>query len=263
MSNSAISKLCVAGNDNGASYPRCAPESPVPIDADCSATRAMIVAESLAKNGALSLKELTQILPYHRSSIWRSIDALRKRGWIRACIGGRKYTVSGHFANDFTLSVAMKQDADILASIASNVLENGIFHVEFGCFDAPGSFLMLESSRQSFSREVRLSLTDESLAIAAQLNLPRSRLDGHLEAYQAVANAEQRLQVRSGEHMKTLQYHRIQGAVWEDDRSEVSIPLKHLTSSDCAMKISLKIPTRKNRRRLETVVKWLKGSLGQ
>jgi|GEM_PF-7060861 len=222
-----------------------------------SALRTLKIAEILARDGPLSLKDLSKKLPFHRSSIWRALDVLRRQGWVRTQLGGKLFEISNQFRNILDLNSHGSDNTEEIDPILSFILDHGLYHIDYGCFKEPGNFVLLESSRGAFTREERMSLTDDNLAIAAQLHMPSHRLKEHLDAFIFTASNEERLIAQSNSHFEMLKQYRPQNQVWDDEGTEVSVCLSKLVQRDCAIKISLKTPSIKNKKGLTALTRLL------
>jgi len=218
-----------------------------------SALRTLKIAETLAREGPLSLKDLTANLPFHRSSIWRALDVLRQQGWIRTQLGGNMYEISNKFRDMIVRNNRVTHNTEEIYPVLSFILDRGLYHIDYGCFEKPGQFVLLESSRSTFAQK-EVSLTDDSLAIAAQLHMSAKKLQEHLDAFASTASKEERLILQSDEHIDLLNRCRSQNQIWDDERTEVSICLSKIAKRDCAIRISLKTPTIKNKKALVALV---------
>lgn len=222
-----------------------------------SALRTLKIAEILARDGPLSLKDLSANLPFHRSSIWRALDILRQQGWVRTQLGGKLFEISNQFRNILVLNSHGTDNTEEIDPILSFILSHGLYHIDYGCFKEPGKFVLLESSRGTFSQKERMSLTDDNIAIAAQLHMSPHRLKEHLDAFIITASNDERLIVQSNGHIEMLKQYRSHNQVWDDEGTEVSVCLSKLVKRECAIKISLKAPTLKNKRGLTTLTRLL------
>lgn len=192
---------------------------------DAPTQRILIVAEMISQFGPITLPELTQRLGFSRGAIWRAIDTLRARGWVRMRAGDSAYEM------DFTKTRALAQGhasnpavAPLLA-LFDELAALGPVHVDIGQFVDTGVFRVVESTRKAAYAAAPLSLVDDDLAIAAQLPLSPQVLVGHLRSYIVDAPEDERRVVTSGAHGRAIAKLRDIGHVWMADRSAVAIAL--------------------------------------
>lgn len=230
-------------------------------DRDRSSLRTLLVAETIFSRGPLSLKELSDFLPFHRSSIWRSVNALKRKGWVRTCIANQKYIISARFHNLFENSDERYRYVEPMYPIAKEVVSCGLYHVDIGMFEGVGRFCVVESSRRSNMCEDMLSISDDILAIAAQLFMKPACIEQHAKAYLSFADPDERYVLQSSGHLKKIEGFRKHLAVWNKDRTEVALPVRKIAQRHCAIGISLKTPNRSGKRSLEILAKTLKPRL--
>jgi hypothetical protein len=192
---------------------------------DAPTQRILIVAETISQFGPITLPELTERLGFSRGAIWRAIDTLRARGWVRMRAGDSAYEMefskTRALANGHASNPALAPLLPLFAQLASL----GPVHVDIGQFVDTGVFRIVESTRKAAYSGAPLSLVDDDLAIAAQLPLSPQVLVGHLRSYIVDATEEERRVVTSGVHGRVIARLREVGHIWMEDRSAISIAL--------------------------------------
>lgn len=204
-----------------------APDDTAPSDMapDAPTQRILIVAEAISQFGPITLPELTQRLGFSRGAIWRAIDTLRARGWVRMRAGDSAFEIE--FARAKSLATAHCSNPDLgpFMPLFQRLADIGPVHVDLGQFVDKGVFRIVESTRKAAYTAPPLSLVDDDLAITAQLSLSPQVLVGHLRAFIVDASEEERRVVTSGAHGRTIAKLRELGQIWMADQSAVCLTL--------------------------------------
>ncbi|PZX37028.1 DNA-binding IclR family transcriptional regulator [Roseinatronobacter thiooxidans] len=219
--------------------------------------RLLLVFEAIGTHGPITLKHLADILPIHRSSIWRATNTLKARGWVRMRLGDHAFELTGRLGTlltDFHFAAA---DIDGAAGLIHEIVQVRSLHVEFCQFVATGKFVMIESSYRSVEREGLRSLVSDSAALAAQIAMSAPERDTHLDAYCKQASEIEREIIASGEHQKTLRNYANTGVVWNTDLLAVSLPWIGASGTFGAMTIISKSSTKKAADELEQFARYL------
>lgn len=199
-------------------------DAPDILDYNSPTLRLLLVVEAIGLHGPITLKHLADILPIHRSSIWRATNVLKARGWVRMRLGDHAFELTGRLDGLFKDFHFAASDIDGAAGLIDKIVHERSFHIEFCQFVAAGEFMMIESSYRSVAREGSRSLVLDSAALAAQLALTPDERHTHLEAYSRQSSQTERDIVASGEHYKTLRHYAHTGVVWGSDMLAVSLP---------------------------------------
>ena len=120
-------------------------------------------------------------------------------------------------AGMFTRAHAARPEVEALMPVFDRLAAAGPVHVDLGLFTARGEFRIVETTRKQGYSDLSLSLTDEDIALAAQLHLPPADLVRHLTTFMERAGAEERQGIASGDHARTIRRLRGAGVVWQDD----------------------------------------------
>lgn len=191
---------------------------------DAPTQRILIIAETIARHGPITLAQLTDQLQFSRGAIWRAIDTMRAMGWVRMRLGDNAYEIRSALADLFQHGHQSRPEIDLMAPMIARVIAAGPVHVDIGHFTETGVFRVVETTRKP-APTAPLSLCDDDLAIAAQLALSPQILVGHLRAFMTTARDDERRTITSGEHGRLLASLRDARVIWQDDGSTVAFPL--------------------------------------
>jgi DNA-binding IclR family transcriptional regulator len=184
--------------------------------------RVLDVLDGVCRFGPITLSDLVSRLDIPRGAVWRSLDALRQKGWVRMRHGDRAFELCPSVPGLFGQAQAARPEVEALMPIFTRLAESGPVHVDLGLFTARGAFRLVETTRKQGYSGQSLSLTDDDIALAAQLHLPPTDLVRHLTTFVEQAGAEERQVISSGEHARTLRRLRPQGVVWQEDGSSAA-----------------------------------------
>jgi DNA-binding IclR family transcriptional regulator len=190
---------------------------------ESSAQRLLDVLEGVCRFGPITLSDLVSRLDIPRGAVWRSLDALRQKGWVRMRHGDRAFELCAAVTGLFAHAHAARPEVEALMPIFTRLADSGPVHVDLGLFTARGTFRVVETTRKQGYADQSLSLTDEDIALAAQLHLPPADLVRHLTTFMERAGTEERQVISSGEHARTIRRLRQHGVVWHDDGSSASL----------------------------------------
>ena len=192
---------------------------------DAPTQRILIIAETIARYGPITLAQLTERLQFSRGAIWRAVSTMRAQGWVRMRLGDSAYELRSDFLNLFSAARPALPEMDILEPLMLEAAKAGAVYVDLCHFPRSGRCEIVESTRKKMPVGY-LSLCDDDLAIAAQLQMTPKDLILHLRTFITFSTEEERRIITSGEHGRHLARLRDQGAVWLDDRSVVSFPIQ-------------------------------------
>jgi DNA-binding IclR family transcriptional regulator len=188
-----------------------------------AARRLLDVLDGVCRFGPVTLSDLVSRLDIPRGAVWRSLAALRQKGWVRMRHGDKAFELCAPVTGLFSHAHAARPEVEALMPVFTRLAESGPVHVDLGLFTARGAFRVVETTRKQGYADQTLSLTDDDIALAAQLHLAPADLVRHLTTFMERAGAEERQVIASGDHARTLRRLRQHGVVWQDDGSTVSL----------------------------------------
>lgn len=191
---------------------------------DAPTQRILIIAETIARHGPITLAQLVDQLQFSRGAIWRAINTMRDMGWVRMRMGDNAYEIRKTMVDLFMHGHQSLAEVEEMSPLIAQVMAAGPAHIDLGRFTETGVFRIVETTRKP-APTAALSLCDDDLAIAAQLALTPQILVGHLRAFMAVARDDQRRMITSGEHGRMLAGLRDNRIIWHDDGTSVAFPL--------------------------------------
>lgn len=224
-------------------------------DEDCGASPAMRVlrvAEAIGLHGPITLNRLAELLPFHRSSIWRAATILKAQGWVRMRLGDHALELTGRLDMRLADYHFAPLDVERAESLLETILKEELYHAELCQFVGPGKFAMIESSCRSVEREGLRSLVFDSAALAAQLFLRPSERLRHQTAFCLRASRTECEIVKSGEHANILRRSENEGVVWDPSEMAVSLPWIGASGASGAVTILLRSSSRKSRESLRS-----------
>lgn len=190
---------------------------------DRAALRLLDVLDGVCRFGPVTLSDLVTRLELPRGAVWRSLDALRQKGWVRMRHGDKAFELCAPVAGLFAHAHVARPEVEAMLPVFTRLADFGPVHVDLGLFTARGEFRVVETTRKQGYSNHSLSLTDEDIALAAQLHLPPADLVRHLTTFMERAGAEERQVISSGDHARTIRRLRQHGVVWHDDGSSASL----------------------------------------
>lgn len=219
--------------------------------------RILLVADTLSLHGPLTLDEMQARLGFSRAAVWRALTTLRTMNWVRMRNGDNAYLVQRALMEQFVRARHSHEASDTIERIFLKVKEFGDFTIEFGAFDALGHCTVVETSKKDGYADVERSMTDDDIAIAAQLTFDPKQLVMHLKAFCEMASDEEGMQVRSGEHNVVLRKVAQTNLIWGPDRISVSVPLFKQVPKGCAVLLEQKSPGKASQSGLAAAVSWI------
>lgn len=192
---------------------------------DAPTQRILIIAETIARYGPITLAQLTERVQFSRGAIWRAVSTMRAQGWVRMRLGDNAYELRSGFIDLLSQARPSLPEMDHFESLMLHAGKAGAVYVDLCQFYQSGLCKIIESTRKQLPPG-NLSLCDDDLAIAAQLQMTPKDLVTHLRSYITFASDEERRTITSGEHGRHLARLRDNGVVWLDDRTSVAFPIK-------------------------------------
>lgn len=187
------------------------------------AFRFVDIIEALARHAPVTLAGLVERTGLPRGAVWRALDVLRARGWVRMRHGDKAYELRAPVAALFAQARTSRPEVEAAMPLFERLTAIPHVHVDLGMFTALGEFRIVETTRRDGYDRRPLSLTDEDIAVVAQLHLSPPQLVRHLKAFMERATGEERQVISSGEHARSLKRLRDVGVVSHDDGTVVAL----------------------------------------
>lgn len=220
--------------------------------------RVLKVAETVAKHGPVTHKELCAHLSISRAAIWRALKVLRDNGWVRMRLGDNAFEIDSELTRRFVAADTSGAFMRSVAPIMREIADAGPFHVEVGCFQQDGIFKIIEATYRGKISSHALSMVDDDIVIAAQLEMPMSRVRQHLSVFQTFATREELQVIRNNEHNCCLNSARAEKVVWSLGEDSFSLPLGSHLEVEGAMRVTLtrvSVHTREKLRALKPILR--------
>lgn len=226
---------------------------------DGSMSRVLQVAEAVAAYGPIPLTDLCARLDFSKASIWRCLDVLRDRNWVRMRLGDNAFEATLKFAQTAAGGHRSIANASEINAFLRQLIADGPFFVEFGALVSPGHFMILEASKvSSYDRPTR-SLVDDEISIAAQMGLSPAEKVVHLSSYLQHCSEEERRCIQSGEHGKHIRQLEAEGLVWGQERTSFAAPCLVPNLMGAAFRVELKAAALTNFQAIEAVARRFRG----
>lgn len=193
---------------------------------DSSALRLLEVLEAVCRLGPVTLSDLCARTAIPRGAVWRALASLRQKGWVRMRHGDKAYELCAPVSALFSQGHFARPQVESVMPVFTQLAESGPVHVDLGLFTSKGHFHIVETTRKDGYLPNALSLTDEDIAIAAQLHLSPADLVRHLTVFMETAGTEERQVISSGDHARTIRRLRLDGVLWQDDGAAASFGLR-------------------------------------
>jgi DNA-binding Lrp family transcriptional regulator len=203
---------------DGACLPVSAGEPP-----DRHADRLLDILEALSRHAPATLAVLVDRTGLPRGAVWRALDGLRAKGWVRMRHGDRAYELRAPVSALFAQARTTRPEVESVMPLFERLAEIPHVHVDLGMFTAPGAFHIVETTRKDGYDRRALSLTDDDIAIVSQVYLEPTVTVRHLKAFMERASSEERQVIASGEHARTLRRLRDTGQMSHDDGAVVAL----------------------------------------
>ena len=193
---------------------------------DGPTARVLEVLDIVARKGPLTLNEITISCSFSRAAIWRALNVLRLKGWVRMRLGDNAFELVAEQA----MQIAAGHRSFAHAQDVSDLLER--LEQAFGVNVALGGFgrsstavTLMESTKKTDYRERAPNLLYDSLAIAAQLQLDRAVAVGVIRSYFDHCDDYDRRYIEQGKHSAALRNYARVGFVLVNKGAELSIPV--------------------------------------
>ena len=171
--------------------------------------RILIVVETVAEYGPITLAELTQHLPFSRASIWRILWVLRKRGWVKQKYDSGHHVICEAIVSQLKMAAWLTADVAKIDPLLNELISKRIdgvraYDIQYGAFTSKGIFSILESTIKEKKPCDIISLVDNDLSLLAQMSMPEWLLSEHLLHYKKVTNESEVEIISSGRHIRNL-----------------------------------------------------------
>lgn len=228
---------------------------------DTPSLRLLEVIEALARRGPSTLSTLADDLAIPRGAVFRALNSLRRKHWVRMRHGDRAFVLRAPLVR--LIGEAPHGPAEVEAALPlfEALKAAGPVHVDLGVFAAAGVFRVVETTRKDGYGGRSLSLTDDELALVAQFDLPPAELVRHLTAFLSGADAEERRLIASGEHARHLKALRARRVLIHGDGEVAAFAAPGLPG--VGLRAELWRPTRQHMARLRDTVWALAGAAGR
>lgn len=197
-----------------------------PAAGERQALRLLDVLDAVCRHGPAPLAVLVQRTGIPRGAVWRALDVLRDKGWVRMRYGDNAFELRAPVAGLVGQAHCTRPEVELAMPEFERLAASGPLHVDLGMFTARGEFRIVETTRKDGYAEGALSLTDDDIAVVAQLHLPPPELIRHLTVFMERAGNEERQMISSGEHVRGIRRLRGAGQLWQDDGAAVSVAMR-------------------------------------
>lgn len=195
---------------------------------DGHADRLLDILEALSRHAPATLAALVERTGLPRGAVWRALDVLRAKGWVRMRHGDRAFELRAPVAALFQQAKTTRPEVEAAMPLFERLAALPCVHVDLGLFTAPGDFRIVETTRKDGYDRRPLSLTDDDIAIVAQVYLSPPVTVRHLKSFMERASNEERQVIASGEHARSLRRLRDTGQLSQDDGAAVALGLRGL-----------------------------------
>ncbi len=203
--------------------------------------RVLIIVECLAAKAPLSLGELAALTSFSKAAVWRCVDTLRARGWVRMRLGDHKIELTHRVDQTFSQAHFSDEEFEPLFSFMAELEENRGTGVELVTFTSSGTLAVIERTmRTKTEAQCDISLVSDAVAFAAQLACTATRLAKHLSSFVAFAPFEDAQRITSGEHARNLAT--MACPIWEEHGVSICVPIVGHRGSPAAMKLVRRVP---------------------
>lgn len=167
--------------------------------------RVFVILETIAKDGPITLSELTETVELPRSSVHRAAMTLQRLGWVRARFNDHAYELSSKLDHMMADAHFVYEEVDALTSIMAEVKASRLAHADVGVFVRLGSFQIVDSTDPRVELNKAESMVTSRIAKVAQLSLDKTSLVRNLDAYLKDAGEDEARLVENGRHFAHLQ----------------------------------------------------------
>jgi len=196
---------------------------------DTPSLRLLEVVEALARCGPLTLAALVAELGLPRGAVFRALCSLRRKHWVRMRHGDRAFVLRAPMVGLLRQAPHSAAEVEAALPLFERLAAVGPVHVDLGLFTGAGEVRVVETTRKAGYGGACLSLTDDDLALVAQLQLPPGELVRHLTVYLDRATAEERRIIASGDHARHLKALRLRRVLFHEDGTAVALAPPGLT----------------------------------
>lgn len=216
---------------------------------DTFADRVLIVAEAVAQMGPVSLATLEQELTIPRVSIWRALQTLLRRGWIRYVHGSNEYELAPQVDEVMSVAHIGLPETEEFEPLLREIKKHRGISASVGMFHGAGRFSIVESTHRLSEAAQNRSLIYGEAALAAQLACSPKELKRHLELFAGFpeTSPEERYRITSGKQEQYILRQRSNGHFFGPDDMKIALPLRFQTGSIGGLEVSIRRVTPKVR----------------
>lgn len=203
--------------------------------------RVLIIVEILAAQAPLSLGDIAELTGFSKASVWRCVDTLRARGWVRMRLGDHKIELTHRVDQSFSQAHFSDEEFDPFFGLMAKLEESDGAGAELVAFKSAGSLTIVERTTRNRSEMMpAISLVSDEIAFAVQLACTETALRKHLSAFVAAASFDDAQRITSGEHVKHL--HSMTCPIWEEYGVTICVPIIGHWGTPAAMKLIRRSP---------------------
>lgn len=214
--------------------------------------RILLTLEAVCITGPVTLTELVDKLPFSRAAIWRALNTLRARGWIKMRNGDNRFELTGTLKALVGEQGRFFPDETTIQSFISDVRKLLPVQVDVVGFQNDLEFSVFESSRaDGYSHE--FSVIDDGACLAAQCNMPVLKVEKLIVDYLKTCDASDREWITQGKHASAISSIKKQMVYWEYDFTCFSFPIDLPDLAGAAICIELTRFDQKSKRELQAL----------
>ncbi|NBO21687.1 MAG: hypothetical protein EBU97_07160, partial [Rhodobacteraceae bacterium] len=117
-------------------------------NADRHAHRLLDVADAVARLGPITLTDLAVAVSLPRAAVWRALQVLRDREWLRMRHGDNAYVLNPRVAGIFGNATTCRPEVEAALPLFERLAQLGPVHVDLGLFTELGEFRIVETTRK-------------------------------------------------------------------------------------------------------------------
>lgn len=190
--------------------------------------RLLDILEAMARHAPITLADLVERTGLPRGAVWRGLDVLRARGWVRMRHGDKAFELRAPVGALFGQAKTSRPEVEAAMPLFERLADIPHVHVDLGMFTGIGDFRIVETTRKDGYDRRGLSLTDDDIAVVAQLHLSPPQIVRHLKSFMERATTEERQVIASGDHARSLKRLRETGSLSQDDGAVVALSTAQL-----------------------------------
>jgi DNA-binding IclR family transcriptional regulator len=175
--------------------------------------RALVVLETLAREGPMTLAQLVEAVPFPRSSIHRALQSLERQEWVSHRLWDHAYAIHSRTRHIFTGKGVPPERTEIVRAVMHRAFQAGIY-CDLAILTKSGP-RVIDSTDKSQIVPLKLPWTGDPLSRAVQITVPRTVLVQLLSEVQTNGSAEDRKDTTTGLHAGKLRQLREEKYHWD------------------------------------------------